>query len=219
MSSPAAFSRLDLSIVVLTILALLTALLAPGGRWPGGMDLGAIGASTYAFCVALLVIRVTLYQDRIFPAEWSIAERRGWSALFFGALILFSFAQFLWSEARSSMPPMTLHEFMFRHFGWNLGVLGFSALVVHRTLGARGSEMLELDERDLRIRHAADRAGNGLLTGTLLACVALLVALPYDTLAWWLAPLIAAHVLIGVLICKSIAENAWIVAAYARERR
>src|SRR5690348_3833365 len=122
MSSPAAFSRLDLSIAILTLLALLTALLVPGGRWLGGIDFGAVGASAYGFCVALLVIRVSQYPDRIFPADWSIAERRGWSALFFGALILFSFAHFLWSEAQSSMPPMTLHEFMFRHFGWNLGV-------------------------------------------------------------------------------------------------
>jgi hypothetical protein len=155
----------------------------------------------------------------VFPDDWSTAERRGWSALFFGTLILLSFAHFLWSEARSALPPMSLHEFVFRHFGWNLGVLGISAMLVHRMLGARGADLPELDERDLRVRYAADRAGNGLLTGTVIACVVLLVALPYEVLAWWLAPLVAAHVLIGVLICKSITENAWIVTAYARERR
>src|SRR5690349_14016505 len=154
MGVPAAFSRLDLSIVALAILALLAALVAPDGRWLGMLDVGAIGAALYAGCVAVLVIRVTLFRDRIFPTEWSIAERRGWSALFFGALILLSFAHFLWSEARSSMPPMTLHEFMFRRFGWNLGVLVSSALVVHRSLGARGTDITELDERDLRIRHS-----------------------------------------------------------------
>jgi len=219
MSFPARFSRLDLSIVLLAVWALLAALLSPGGRWLGPVDVGAIGAAIYGACVAVLVVRATLFQERIFPAEWSIAERRGWSALFFGVLILLSFAQFLWSEAQSTSSPMTMHEFMFRHFGWNLGVLGVSALVVHHTLGTRSADLPELDERDLRIRHSADRAGNGVLTGALLACVALLVALPYEMLAWWLAPLIAAHVLIGVLICKSLAENAWIVAAYARERR
>ena len=219
MSFPARFSRLDLSLAALAIASLLTALLTPGGRWLGELDVGAGGAAIYGPCMAVLVVRVALFQDQIFPAEWSIAERRGWSALFFGALILLSFAQFLWSEAQSAMPPMTMHEFMFRHFGWNLGVLGVSALVVHQMLGTRGADLPELDERDLRIRHSALRAGNGLLSGVVLACVALLVALPYEMLAWWLVPLITAHVLIGVLICKALAENAWIVAAYARERR
>jgi hypothetical protein len=219
MSFPAPFSRLDSSLVALVLWGLLGALFAPDGRWQGLVDIGAVGAAIYALGLAALVWRVALLSERVCPANWSIAERRGWSALFFGVLILLSFTHFLWSEARSSMPPMALHEFMFRRFGWNLGVLGVSASVVHRLLGARGADIPELDERDLRIRHAADRAGNGLLTAIVILCVGLLVALPYDSLAWWLAPLIAAHVLIGVLICKSLAENVWIVAAYARERR
>jgi hypothetical protein len=218
MAPAAALIRLNRWIVVLAVAGLLAALLAPDGRWLGVADLGAMGATLYALSVTALVWQVALWPDRLFPAEWSIAERRGWSALFFGGLILLSFAHFLWSEARSSLPPMSLQVMMFRHFGWNLGTLGVAALIVRRLCVVRSTELTELDERDLRIRHAADRVGNFLLTGIVIAIVLLLVSLPYEMASWWLAPLVAAHVLIGLLICKSVAENAWIVAAYARER-
>ena len=218
MALPAGFSRLNLILVVVTVLALLASLFAPSGRWWAGLELGAIGASVYAVGVAALVLQVGCAPERLFPTEWSIAERRGWAAVFFGTLILMSFAHFLWSEAQYGQPPMTLHMFMFRRFGWNLGVLAVAAFIVHRLLGARYAGAVEFDERDLRIRYSAIRAGDATLTLAVSACVVLLAALPPDVLAWWLAPLIAAHVLIGVLICKSLAENLWLVARYARAR-
>jgi hypothetical protein len=77
--------------------------------------------------------------ERVFAAEWSIAERRAWAAVFFGTLILLSFAHFLWSEAQRDQPPMTLHMFMFRRFGWNLGVLSCKSLAENLWLVARYS--------------------------------------------------------------------------------
>jgi hypothetical protein len=219
MAPPATLSRASLVLVVITVGGLFASLLASGEgpRW--GTGLGAAGASIYAVGVAVLVLQVARAPERIFPAQWSVCERRAWAAVFFGTLILLSFAHFLWSEAQHDQPPMTLHMFMFRRFGWNLGVLLGAATMVHRLLGARLADDVESDERDLRIRHAADRAGNRVLTMIVITAVILLATLPAQMLEWWLAPLIAAHALIGVLICKSLAENVWLVARYARERR
>ena len=52
-----------------------------------------------------------------------------------------------------------------------------------------------------------------------IASVVLLAALPAGRLAWWLTPLVAANALIGVLIVRTLADYAFLVALYARERR
>ena len=43
--------------------------------------------------------------------------------------------------------------------------------------------------------------------------------LPAAKLAWWLAPMIAANVLVGILIAKPLVEHAYFVGRYARDRR
>jgi hypothetical protein len=49
--------------------------------------------------------------------------------------------------------------------------------------------------------------------------VILLVTLPAERLDWWLEPLVAANLLIGLLMLKSLAEHEHLVARYASERR
>jgi hypothetical protein len=156
--------------------------------------------------------------DSLFPGEWSIAERRGWASVFFGSMIAVWFVHFLWHASHYDAVPTRPHEFEFRHLGWSLAVLLIAWHLVHRLVGARGAGAVELDERDLRIRHAAVRFGDTLLSLCIVTSVLLLAFMPAERLAGWLAPLIAAHLLIGLLICKSLAENLWLVLSYARER-
>jgi hypothetical protein len=211
-------SRFNLAQLSLAAASLLIALTGPHGQW-WGIDVGAIAAFVYGACVAVFVLRVVRNPGAVFPEYWSLSEKRAWSALSFGLLILLSFAHFLWSETRQPELPMTFQQFMFRRFGWNLGVLLLAGIFVDRALGAHEPDSVELDERDLRIRHHSDRAGNATLSALMVLGVVLLVTLPEAMLERWFAPLIAAHLLIGVLICKSLAENLCLVAIYARERR
>jgi hypothetical protein len=204
-------------LLALTVLALLGALFAPDGRWLG-VDVGATSHSLYVFALAGLVWQVSADPEALFPAEWSIAERRGWVSVFFGAMIVVWFAHFMWHASHYDPVPTKPYEFEFRHLGFSLIVLLIAWTVTHIQVGARQGGAVELDERDLRIRHAAVRFGDTLLCVTVVACVVLLATLPGEWLTWWLAPLITAHLLIGLLICKSLAENLWLVLSYARER-
>jgi hypothetical protein len=84
---------------------------------------------------------------------------------------------------------------------------------------AVGAGPVESDERDLRLRHAADRAGDWALISIVIGCIVLLVRLPGERLEWWLEPLVLANILIFVLVVKSLIEQAALVALYARARR
>jgi len=65
----------------------------------------------------------------------------------------------------------------------------------------------------------ADHAADWALTLAVIAVVLLLAFVPAQRLAWWLMPLIAANMLIGLLIGRSFVEHASLVVLYARERR
>lgn len=217
MQSVELVQRFNRVLVVVAPLALLVALFAPdAATW--GVDFGPAAVVVYSTCIWLLVWQVGWHPERVFPADWSIAERRGWAAVFFGSLILMSFVHFLVHVSHGDVVPNAPWKMMSRQFFWNLGLLLVAWAVVQRSLGARNSGAVELDERDLRIRHAAVRFGDTLLCVTVVVCVVLLASVPGERLSWWLAPLITAHLLIGVLIFKSLAENLWLVVSYARER-
>lgn len=210
-------SRVNRILVAFTVLCLLASLLAPGGGWQG-VDVGAIGQVLYTFGLAILAWQAGWNPDSVFPLESSVAERRGWIAVFLGALVLISFLHFLWHVAQLEVVPESPRGFMSRQLGWNLSVLLIAWIVVSRALGTREQGAVGLDERDLRIRHAATRFGDLALTVTVAAGVVVLASTPAERLEWWLMPLIAAQLLIGVLVAKALAENLWLVASYARER-
>jgi hypothetical protein len=159
------------------------------------------------------------HPDGIFPSEWSIAERRAWAGLLFLTLIVVNFVKFMISISHLDSPPVSMGELPSRHFMWNLFVLLIAWVVVANALRGKQSDLVELDERDLRMQRFADRAGDWAFTLVVIGVVVLLAALPAERLAWWLTPLIAANVLIGLLIGRWFVEHASLVARYALERR
>jgi hypothetical protein len=76
---------------------------------------------------------------------------------------------------------------------------------------------VELDERDLRIQHAAERVASGLMAMQMLGLVAALAVAP-QLFSTWMRPLIVGNVLIGLLIAKTLTQNVYTVARYWRER-
>ena len=95
---------------------------------------------------------------------------------------------------------------------------GFQVELVASEPLVRQPVAIDFDERDLRIQRKADRAGDAAFTVITIACIVLLIALPAERLEWWLAPLIAAQVLIGLLIARTLSEYAYLVVSYMRER-
>ena len=157
--------------------------------------------------------------EKIFSAEWALAERRSWVGLVFLALIVANFARFLWALAQRAEPPEHLREFPADYFIWNLFVLLISWAVVSSTIRGREPDVVERDERDLRFQFAADRAGDYTLSSIVIGCVILLVTMPAERLDWWLAPWVAAKVLLGLLMLKALSEHLYLVLRYALERR
>lgn len=213
-----AFSpRFGLALALTSVVTLLGAHWAPDDRW-WGVDIGATSASLYFTCIWVGVWLVSQFPHRFFPTEWSVAERRAWAGLFFGFLILLSFIHFMWALSRHAEVPQTLGSMASRHFIYNLSALLFGWLMVWKFVAGREAGAVHLDERDLRNRHDADRAGNVVLTAIVVVCIALLAALPRELLSWWLAPLVAANLLIGILIVKSLTEEGYLLLCYARGR-
>ena len=159
------------------------------------------------------------HPEKIFSAEWALAEQRSWVGLAFLALIVANFAHFLWVLAQRAAPPVHLREFPADYFLWNLFVLLISWAVVSSTIRGREPDVVERDERDLRFQYAADRMGDYTLSSIVIGCVILLVTMPVERLDWWLTPLVAANVLIGLLMLKALAEHVYLVSRYALERR
>ena len=205
-------------LLVLELLGAMAGLFAPHERiW--GIDLGATGTVVFGFALWVGAWLFARHPDAIFPPEWSIAERRGWAGLLFLTLVFLNFARFMGAIAHLDIPPVSMRELPSRHFLWNLFVILIAWAVVAGTLRGPESELVELDERDLRMQRLADHAGDWALTLAVIAVVLLLAFVPAQRLAWWLMPLIAANMLIGLLIVRSFVEHASLVVLYARERR
>jgi hypothetical protein len=214
----AAISRLAWGVLVLALLGALTNLFGPDVRvW--GLNLGSLGATVFGFTLWGGAWLFAQYPDRIFSPDWSIAERRAWAALVFILLIFLAYLRFMWHLASLPEPPARLSEIPGDHFVWNLTVLLIAWAVVSSTIRGREKDVIEADERDLRLRRAADRTGDWALTIIVIWCVGLLIGQPADHLTWWLAPMIAANALIGILIGKSLVEHVYLVARYAWDRR
>ncbi|MEO8016470.1 MAG: hypothetical protein ABI769_01545 [Pseudomonadota bacterium] len=205
-------------LLALALVGAGAALLGPPEKW-WGIDLGSAGAAVFGFTLWVGALLFARYPDRIFSPDWSIAERRAWCSLVFVTLIFVNFTRFLSALGQRESAPASLGEIPSSHLTLNFFVLLIAWAVVSQTLRGKEKDVVEIDERDLRLRRAADRAGDWALSFVVIACVVLLVALPAKALAWWLAPLIAANVLIGLLIFKSLVEQLYLVVRYAWERR
>ena len=211
-------SRLAWLLLVLALVGAVAGLFGPHERvW--GIDLGATGTAVFGFTLWTGAWLFARHPDAIFPPEWSIAERRAWAGLLFVALVFVSFVRFMLAIANLDSPPIEIAELPSRHFMWNLFVLLIAWAVVAKTIRGSGSDIVELDERDLRMERAADRGGDLAFKLVVVGIALLLAYLPAARLEWWLSPLIAAHALIGLLIGRSLVEHACLVACYALERR
>jgi hypothetical protein len=214
----AVISRMAWGVLTLALLGAFTSLFAPEVRvW--GLNVGSLGATVFGFTLWGGAWLFAQYPDRIFSPDWSIAERRAWTALVFILLIFLTWTRFMWHLASLSPPPAHFRELPADHFIWNLTVLFIAWGVVSATIRGREPDVIESDERDQRLRRAADRVGDWALTIIVVWCVGLLICQPAAHLARWLAPLIAANLLIGILIGKSLVEHVCLVARYAWDRR
>lgn len=213
-----AISRLAWTVLVLTLTGALGSLFGPQEPlW--GVDIGSLGASLFGITLWIGVGLFAAYPDRIFSPGWSIAERRAWAGLVFVLLIFLGYVRFMWALWRLPEIPDTLRELPAENFVWNLTVQLIAWAVVSANLRGRERGVIEADERDQRLRGAADRVGDWMLTILIAWCVGLLIGQPGVRLSWWLAPMIAANVLVGILIAKTLVEHAYLVGRYAWDRR
>ena len=210
--------RLASLVLVLALAAAGASLFGPHERW-WGMDIGATGAAVFALTLGTGAWLFARHPDEIFPPEWSIAERRAWAGLVFLALVFINFVRFMATNSHLESPPASIGEIPSTHFMWNLFVLLIAWAVVAKTTRGPEKDQVELDERDLRMHHAADRAGDWAFMAVIIAIVLLLALTPAVRLSWWLSPLIAANALVGLLIGRSLVEHASLVACYAIARR
>jgi len=206
-------------ILLLLALAGATASLFGLGERQWGVDIGATGGAVFGFALWVGAWLFSRHPEEIFPPEWSIAERRAWAGLLFMVLVFVNFARYMASIADLDSPPASMGEIRSTHFMWNLFVLLIAWAVVVNAIRGPKTDLVDLDERDLRMHRSADRAGDWAFTGVVIAIVMLLALLPASRLEWWLSPLIAANALVGLLIGRSLVEHACLVACYAIERR
>jgi hypothetical protein len=213
----ASVSRLGWVLLVVAVIGATASLFGPHGPWLGLVDIGTTGAALFGIALWSGAWLLAKYPDRIFSSAWPIAERRAWTGLLFALLIFLNYLRFMWALSLHEAPG-SIGDMPSRHFIWNLTVLLIAWAVVSKTVGGDDSSGVDFDERDHRIQRMADRAGDAAFTVITVACIVLLIVVPGERLEWWLAPLIAAHVLIGMLIARTLSEYVYLVVSYTRER-
>jgi hypothetical protein len=199
-------------VVAVGAMAALAALFGPAEPW-GGVDVGATGASVF---VGVLGVMVWLFASRgqtVFPDDMSIAERRAWIGLFFVGAVLLSFSRHLWTLWTQDIVPTGPTEFLRYEFMHRLVLLIVAWSVISHLIG-RTAGGIESDERDLRVRHRADRVADWAFTLIVIGCITVLASFPASSLQWWLAPIVLANVLIGLLIVKSFVEHVALAYTY-----
>jgi hypothetical protein len=212
--------RQALILLCIGVLAAAATLLGPQGLW-GPVDVGAVGAAAFLLVLLSAVWLVASRGDQVFPDDMSLAERRAWVGLVFIAIILLSFARQLWARSLHGIVPERIDQLFAHHFMHRLITLIVAWLLISRLL-ARHAGGLECDERDLGLRHRAPHsvkaACDWSLTLIVIACIFVLVSIPSPLLAWWLAPIVLANLLIGLLIAKSLVEHLVLTYAYRAGR-
>lgn len=200
----------------LGIFAAAAALFAPAERW-FGVDLGAVAASTFVVILIAITALFAVRGDQVFPDDMSIAERRAWIGVVFIVIILLSLSRHLWSLSLQQVSAARIDHLFANHFMQRLVMLVIAWALLSHLIGRNGKGV-EQDERDLRLRHRADRAGDWALTLIVIACICVLASAPSALLDWWLAPIVLANVLIGVLIAKAFVEHVVLTYAYRAGR-
>jgi hypothetical protein len=188
--------------------------LGPDG-WRG-IDIGPVGAAVLYAALWVLAFHVSRHSEEAFPADSPLAERMAWVAVVFVTLIALNWVNFISALRDLGDGAEQIWNSASRPFSWNLGLLLVGWIVVASVVRGRNRETVGLDERDLRIQHAADRAGSGLTALLIVAMISALATQP-ELLAPWLRPLIVANALIGLLMAKTLTENVFTVVRYRRQ--
>ncbi len=202
---------------LLAVAALGVAGMFLGGEGWLGIDFGPVGAAVLYVALWAFVIYLARYAGEVFPEEWSPAEKQAWVALVFVALIGFHVLNLLAALPDLGPEADRLRNSATRPLWTNLGLLIFGWIVVSSMLRKQDAGSVGLDERDLRVAHAASRFADGALILLVIGLVVTLVALP-EYSRTWLRPLIAANVLIALLVARALVENIYTVLRYRRER-
>ena len=208
--------RLAWILTLIASVAAVAAVFGPAEAW-GEVDLGTTGATLLVLTLGAALWLFSTRADEVFPDHMSLAERRTWVGLAFAILVVAIFARHLWAMSLQDLPPATFRDSVGRHFVQQILPLMICWAVISHLLG-RQARGVETDERDLRLLDRAHRAGDSALMLIVIAGVIVLAFVPRALLAWWLAPIALAHLLIGVIIAKSFVEQVVLAFAYRRQR-
>ncbi|HEU4778652.1 MAG TPA: hypothetical protein VFS58_02090 [Steroidobacteraceae bacterium] len=181
-----------------------------------GIDIGPVGSAVLYAALWLLLVHLSKNSEAAFPVDASLAERQAWVSMVFVTLIALHWLNFTIAFRDLGAQADQISNSASRPFAINLGMLIFGWIVVAGVVRAANSESVELDERDLRIQHAANRAGSGLLAMLIVGLISALAVQP-ELLSPWLRPLIVANVLVGLLIAKTLTETVYTLVRYRRE--
>jgi hypothetical protein len=204
--------RFAWSLLALGVVTAIAATFGPATRWLG-VDIGATGATLFMAVMGGAIWMFAARGDTIFPDDVSVAERRAWIGLIFIGIIVLSFARHLSALSASEIVPTFPDQFLGRHFVQRLLAIIVVWSVISHLIG-RSAGGVETDERDLRLRHRADRVGDWAFTLIVIAGISVLASVPAAHLEWWLEPIVLANVLIGLLIVKSFVEHVALACAY-----
>jgi hypothetical protein len=181
-----------------------------------GIDVGHVGSAVLYAALWLFVVQLSRHSEAVFPVDAPLAERQSWVATGFVGVIALHYLNFLFELASLGAEVDQISNSASRPFGINLGMLVFGWIVVAGVVRSQNPDPVELDERDLRIQHAAGRVANGLMAMLMLGVVVALAIAPQIFEAW-MRPLIVANLLVGLLIAKTLTENVYTVVRYWRE--
>jgi hypothetical protein len=181
-----------------------------------GIDIGPVGAAVLYAALWLIAIHFWKNADEAFPADASLAERQAWVAAAFVSLIAFHWLNFLLMLPDLGVASDEISNPASRRFAINFGMTIFAWIIVSGAVRSGNRETVQLDERDLRIQHAAGRVGSGLLAVLIIGLISGLATQP-EIFSPWLRPLIVANALLGLLIAKSLAECVYTVLRFRRE--
>jgi len=194
------------------VLSALAALFGPSESL-AGVDLGATGATLFMLTLGAAIWLFAARGEAVFPDYMSVAERRAWVSLVFLGVMIAAFAKEMWTLSAHAIVPDGISDLFARRFIERYVALVIAWSLIAYLIGRRDGGV-EADERDLRLRHRADRAGDLALTLIVIGGIAVLASTPAPSLAWWLQPIVLANVLIGLLMAKILVEQLMLAYSY-----
>jgi len=180
-----------------------------------GIDIGPVGAAVLYGSLWLFVIHLSKHSEGVFPSDASLAERQAWVAVAFVALITIHWLNFMAMLPGLGAAADQISNPASRRFGINFGMTIFAWIVIAGVVRSGNREEVALDERDLRIQHAAGRVGSGVMAVLIIGLISGLATQP-ELFSPWLRPLSVANALVGLLIVKTLTETVYTVVRFRR---